>query len=214
MKILLLEDNVNLTELIVETFRDKNYIFDVYTDGKEALKFIFDGYDCFVLDINVPGKDGLSLLKEIRMLDSKTPAIIISANIDLDIIKKAYDNGCTDYIKKPFYTYELEKKLEQLCFLSKKTKLEGSFSFDAQRGQLFDKNDKEVMLTKKELLLMNLFSKDYEKFVSYEEIEQHVWEGYLTTNENIRTLVKRFRTKLHKNTIISRTGIGYKLNIM
>lgn len=214
MKILLLEDNLNLVELILETFRDKNYKFDVFNDGKKALNAIFDGYDCFVLDINVPGKDGLSLLTEIRRLDTQTPAIIISANIDLEVIKKAYNNGCTDYIKKPFYTYELEKKFDLLCCTKKEIMLKGDFLFNVKLGKLINKNNIEINLTKKELLLMTLLSKQHDRFVSYQEIELNVWEGALTTNENIRTLIKRFRDKLHKDIIISRIGVGYKLNII
>ena len=213
MKILLLEDNLNLVELILETFRDRNYKFDVFYDGKKAIESIFEGYDCFVLDINVPGKDGVSILKEIRNIDRKTPIIIISANIDLEMIKKSYTCGCTDYIKKPFYTYELEKKINFLCSYKNEIPLKEGYLFDMKLGKLIY-NDSEVNITKKELLLINLLAKNNGKFVSYQEIELNVWEGKLTNNENIRTLIKRFREKVYKDIIIAKPGIGYKLNIL
>ena len=115
MKILLLEDNKRLSNLIIEALEQKAYKVDWFDDGKKALEAIYNGYDCFILDINVPRMDGLSLLKELRIMDDKTPAIIISANVELETIKDAYVKGCDEYLKKPFYIYELELKLDKLC---------------------------------------------------------------------------------------------------
>ena len=93
MKILLLEDNKRLSNLIIEALTQSSYKVYHFEDGKRALEAIDDGFDCFILDINVPGIDGLSLLKQIRLLDEKTPAIIISANIELETIRRAYGKG-------------------------------------------------------------------------------------------------------------------------
>ena len=68
MKILVLEDNIRLANLIVEALEQKNYHVSLFSDGKKALEAIDNGYDCFILDINVPGMDGISLLKEIRSI--------------------------------------------------------------------------------------------------------------------------------------------------
>ncbi len=211
MKVLLLEDNSDLVELIQEYLDKKNYQIDSFSNGEEALNFVFNGYDCFVLDINVPGKNGLSILKEIRSFDTKTPAIIISSDIQFEIIKKAYNTGCNDYIKKPFYIYELEKKLELLCSCISKIKIKGDYIFDMKLEQLYSDSEKEIRLTKKEVLLMKLLSKNITNFVSLLEIEHYVWEGYITNNENIRTLIKRIRKKLPKGAITTCSGRGYKL---
>ena len=69
MKILLLEDNKRLSNLIIEALEEKGYKVDWFEDGKVALESIYNGYDCFILDINVPGMDGLSLLKELWMIN-------------------------------------------------------------------------------------------------------------------------------------------------
>jgi DNA-binding response OmpR family regulator len=214
MKILLLEDNKRLSNLIIEALEEKNYKVDWFEDGKKALDSIYNGYDCFILDINVPGIDGLTLLKEIRVMDDKTPAIIISANVELETIKDAYLRGCDEYLKKPFYIYELELKLDKLCKKSQNniTLLEG-FIYDIDKERLVDPHNEEVKLAKKEILLLNLFSKNLEKIITFEQIEQYVWEGDLTTNENIRALIKRLRKKLPSDTIISQGGMGYILNI-
>lgn len=214
MKILLLEDNKRLSNLIIEALSQKNYKVDWFDDGKEALNAVHNGYDCFILDINVPGIDGITLLKEIRVMDESTPAIIISANVELETIKDAYNIGCDEYIKKPFYIYELELKLDKFCKKKKNiTILPENYIYNLDTEVLHDTNKEEIKLAKKEILLLNLLIKNCEKIVTFENIEQYVWEGDLTTNENIRTLVKRLRKKLPKNTITSQVGIGYKLTI-
>jgi len=212
MKILVLEDNKRLSNLIVEALSQKNYHIDLYDNGKEALGVIDNGYDCFILDINVPGIDGLTLLKEIRSMNQHTPAIIISANVDLETIQDAYLKGCDEYLKKPFYMYELETKLEKLCKIEKNViNLMDGFKYDLLKEKLYNNKNEEIKIAKKEILLLDLFAKNRDKIVSFEQIEQYVWEGNLTTNENIRALVKRLRKKLPPDSIISKGGIGYSL---
>ncbi|AXX88310.1 response regulator transcription factor [Malaciobacter marinus] len=214
MKILLLEDNKRLSELIIEALEQKNYKVDWFENGKDAINAIYDGYDCFILDINVPGIDGLTLLKDIRSMDENTPAIIISANVELDTIKNAYSKGCDEYIKKPFYIYELETKLKKLCVQDKSDiSLPENYTYNIINETLYDDKNQFIKLAKKEILLMTLFVKNLDKVVTFDHIEQYVWQGDLTTNENIRALVKRLRKKLPKNTIVSQGGMGYKLNI-
>ena len=81
MKILLLEDNNRLNNSIVKRLKLKGYKVDSFTDGNQALHCAFDGYDCFILDINVPSIDGVTILKEIRENDKNIPILIISSNI-------------------------------------------------------------------------------------------------------------------------------------
>jgi DNA-binding response OmpR family regulator len=212
MKILVLEDNKRLSNVIVDALEQKNYHVTLFCDGKEALNAIDNGYDCFVLDINVPSFDGLSLLKEIRTMNLDTPIIIISANVDLETIQDAYVKGCDEYLKKPFYMYELETKLDKLCKTKNKTvKLLDNYVYHIMQEKLYNEKNSEVKLAKKEILLLTLFSKNLDKIVSFEQIEQYVWEGDLTTSENIRALIKRVRKKLPPNSIVSQGGMGYKI---
>jgi DNA-binding response OmpR family regulator len=212
MKILLLEDNQRLKNLILEALDEASYKVNAFEDGKEALAAIDDGYDCFILDINVPGIDGLALLEQIRLLDEATPAIIISANIELETIRDAYGKGCDEYLKKPFYVDELLFKVDKLCKpLKSELHLADGFSFDTHLGVLYE-NKNEIKLAKKEILLLNLMAKNLDKIVTFEMIEHYVWEGELTNLENVRALIKRLRKKLPPNTLISQGGMGYKLS--
>lgn len=214
MKIMILEDNKRLSNVMVDALEQKNYHVTLFSDGKEALENIDNGYDCFILDINVPSVDGLSILKEIRTMDKNTPAIIISANVDLETIQNAYVKGCDEYLKKPFYMYELETKLEKLCKVEDESLfLLGCFRYDILKEILYDDKNTEIKLAKKEILLLDLFAKNIDKIVTFEQIELYVWQGHLTTNENIRALIKRVRKKLPYNSIISQGGMGYKINI-
>lgn len=210
MKILLLEDNVNLAEIIKEMLEEKEHIVDCFEDGETALFESNKGYDCFILDINVPALDGISLLKEIREREKKTPAIIISANIELETIQKAYNAGCHDFLKKPFYMYELEKKIDLLCPSNEELLLADGFCFNPKEKLLYDTNNQPVHLTRKEQRFITFLSKTPNKTVNNEIIELYVWEGEEVGISGLRSLVKRLRSKLGDKSIKTQ-NYGYSL---
>lgn len=212
MKILVLEDNKRLSGVIKFALEQETYKVDCFYDGDDAFEALGNGYSCFVLDINVPNLDGISILEYIRLNHSNIPAIIISSNHDLEKIQKSYEIGCDDYLKKPFYILELVQKIKKYCVLPKKfLKFSESCSYDFINHRLFE-NDIEYELTKKELLFLELFSKNLYHVATYEELEEYVWEGEETTLVNIRSMIKRLRKKLPENSIIIVKGMGYSLN--
>ena len=209
MKILLLEDNTKLNTTIKKRLEMKGYTIDSFIDGQNAYDAIENNYSCFLLDINVPNIDGIKILKRIREYYQEVPVIIISASVELDLIKKSYDFGCNDYIKKPFFIDELEIKIEQLCDI--KTELiqfdENSY-FNFQSSTII-LDDNEIRLTKKERLLFNLFMNRINKVVTYQEIENSVWEGGYVTSESIRSLTRRIRKILDNKYIETIIDTGY-----
>jgi len=212
MKILLLEDNRRLNNTIVKRFKSKNFTIDSFLDGQEALNSIDRGYDCFVLDINVPSIDGLSVLKYVKDSYPNIPVLIISSSVELESIKGAYNLGCDDYIKKPFYIDELELKIEKLCNLEGETiLLSENTEYNIHTRELFFKNE-SIKLTKKERLLLNLFIKNLNKVVSFEEIQSYVWHD-IASVDSIRSLVMKIRKKLPENQIETLIDVGYRLNI-
>jgi DNA-binding response OmpR family regulator len=213
MKILVLEDNVTLCSFIKESLNKEGYSVDTFNDGEEALNVLNNGYSCFILDINVPSIDGISILDTVRIFNKTTPVIIISANHELEKIQASYELGCDDYLKKPFLMYELIQKVKKLCDTKDKM-------IDFTHGFIYDyknrhmQNDEvDVKLAKKEILFLELLCKSNTRIFTFEEIEDYVWEGEPTTLTNIRALVKRLRKKIPENTIVIVKGIGYKLNI-
>ena len=212
MKILVLEDNERLSNVIKSALEQESYFVDCFNDGDEAFEALGNGYSCFILDINVPNLDGISILEYIRLNHSSTPAIIISSNHDLEKIQKSYEIGCDDYIKKPFYILELIQKVKKLCILPKQfLKFSDNCKYDFINHRLFVDN-KETELTKKEILFLELFSKNLHHVAIYDELEEYVWEGEETTLVNIRSMVKRLRKKLPEDAIIIVKGMGYSLN--
>lgn len=106
--ILLLEDDYELGETLKELLESHSYQVDLVESGDRAADASYDNtYDLYVFDINVPDINGLELLKSLRAADDKTPAIFISALVDLNSISKAFEVGADDYIKKPFFPEEL-----------------------------------------------------------------------------------------------------------
>lgn len=106
--ILLLEDDFELAETLQELIEAEGYEVDVCHTGNDAIDISYEkSYDLYVFDINVPDISGLELLESLRHAEDKTPAIFISALVDLNTIAKGFEVGADDYIKKPFYPEEL-----------------------------------------------------------------------------------------------------------
>jgi two-component system, OmpR family, response regulator len=209
MKILLLEDNKKLNETITKRLEMKGYSVLSIIDGAEALEKITEGFSCFILDINVPNIDGIKILKKIREYYQTLPVIIISASVELDVIKQAYDFGCNDFLKKPFFIDELEIKIEKFCNIQNdKIYFDENCYFDF-KSSIIQMNNKEVRLTKKEKLLINLFLTKKNQVISYESIENYVWEGNFASLESIRSLIRRVRKVLDKDYIQTVVDTGY-----
>lgn len=209
MKILLLEDNQKLNDTIKKRLALKGYNVEACTDGARALEKVTDGFSCFILDINVPNVDGIKILKKIREFYSDVPVIIISASVELDVIKESYDFGCNDYLKKPFFIDELEIKIEKLCKIQDDLiYFDDNCYFDYKSSTVII-DQKEQRLTKKERLLMNLFLTKKNQVLSYETIENYVWEGSFASLESIRSLIRRLRKVLQKEYIQTVVDTGY-----
>lgn len=212
MKVLVLEDNERLLNVIKNALEKENYTVDTFVDGDDALNALENGYNCFILDINVPNIDGISLLELLRMNHKDTPAIIISSNHDFEKIQKSYELGCDDYIKKPFFILELIQKVKKLCVVQKKfLQFDETYKYDFINHILY-KNSEEIELTKKEILFLELFSKNLHHVATYEELSEYVWEGEETNLTNIRAMIKRLRKKIPSDTISIVKGLGYSLN--
>ncbi len=213
MKIMLLEDNIKLNSTIKKRLELKGYKVFNYVDGKEAFNNITEGFSCFILDINVPNVDGIKILKKIREFYSEVPVIIISASVELDVIKESYDFGCNDYLKKPFFIDELEIKVEKLCQIT-----DDLITFDKDcyfdyKSSTITIDGKTQRLTKKERLLVNLFLTKKNQVLTYETIENYVWEGSFVSIESIRSLVRRLRKVVKKDYIETVVDTGYKFKV-
>ena len=212
MKILVLEDNERLSNVIKQALEQEGYKVDCFDDGDNALDALENGYTCFILDINVPNLDGISILEAIRINHKNAPVIIMSSNHDLEKVKKSYELGCDDYLKKPFYMFELVQKVKKLSKVEQNyIRFDNDHKYDCHNHILY-RDNKEIELTKKEILFLELFAKNLHHVATYTELEEYVWEGEDTTLVNIRAMIKRLRKKIPYESIVIVKGMGYSLN--
>lgn len=208
MKIFLLEDDYLLNKAITQYLSSKGFIVTPFYNGLEAIQAISDDYGLMILDIDIPELNGITVMQEIRKLYPKKPIIMISATIDIDMISKAYETGCNDYMKKPFDIRELELKIKALTqsAANSLTILEGlEYTLDDQR-LLY--HSQEIGLTPKEKKLFHFLVENKGRTVSMEHLERAIW-GMNGDAIHLRQLVARLRKKLPDNTIQNRTGSGY-----
>ena len=218
MKILILEDEATLNDALAEFLSDAGYVVRQCFDGEEALEAAYEGiYDLLLLDVSVPGIDGFSLLKELRERGKEAPAIFITSHKKGDDVKRGFDAGADDYLKKPFEMTELLARVENIRkrsfahLQSERIKVCENAFYDALKESL-TVGGKKVELRNKESLLLKLFLKNRGKTVSYEEIFGNVWEyGEEPSAESLRTHVKTLKQKLCCDEAIeSVRGVGYR----
>ncbi len=214
-KILLLEDDINLSETITEYLEDEGYeVIPVY-NSDEALEKIYEmDFDILLLDVMVPGIDGFELLKQIRQ-KSDAPAIFITSLDSVESLEKGYESGCDDYLRKPFALKELKLRIETLlkrAFESKSQKIaiDKNSYFDLATNTLYI-NNKPVNLNQKEIKLLKLFLKHPNQQLSHEKIYETLWEYEESPSDMaLRTYIKNLRKLLGKERIESIKRYGYK----
>jgi DNA-binding response OmpR family regulator len=218
MKIFLLEDDFALNKIIKISLQNRGFFVDSYTDGYKAVDAILNSkHDLYILDLNVLGFDGHKVLEFIRKDDLEVPIIMISAEIDIENIKKSYSLGCNDYIKKPFDFEELYLRIQYHLSHIKKDEnsdlivdLGYDFSFNLIE-QTLHKSKHEIELTSKEKLLLTLLVKNINNTVTNEMIHEYVWDSKEMEAVSMRTIVHKLKKKLKNGMIINLRGVGYKL---
>ena len=218
MKIFLLEDDFELNKIIKISLQNRGFFVDSYTDGYKAVDAILNSkHDLYILDLNVLGFDGHKVLEFIRKDDLEVPIIMISAEIDIENIKKSYSLGCNDYIKKPFDFEELYLRIQYHLSHIKKDEnsdlivdLGYDFSFNLIE-QTLHKSKHEIELTSKEKLLLTLLVKNINNTITNEMIHEYVWDSKEMEAVSMRTIVHKLKKKLKNGMIINLRGVGYKL---
>jgi DNA-binding response OmpR family regulator len=143
LKILLLEDDELLGETIEDMLKSEGYEVVWVTRGNDAVDITYEEkFDLYIFDIGVPDIDGLELLESLREADDTTPAIYISARIDIDSIAKGFENGAYDYIKKPFFPEELLVRIRARFNTKKSNLLQcGQYTHDLSKKILYKDNE-------------------------------------------------------------------------
>ncbi|MAD43125.1 MAG: DNA-binding response regulator [Arcobacter sp.] len=218
MKILLMEDDLILNEIITEHLEEHNYEIVSVFDGEEAQDKIYSQtFDLLLLDVNVPNLSGFDLLKDIRLKEIKTAAIFITSANMLEDIEEGFKSGCDDYIKKPFELKELDLRInniKRLHNISPSTNIELSANLSLDIEKLcIRKKEEDIHITQKECDVLLYLIKNKNKNVSIDELSLNVW-AYEDSPiaSTIRTYIKNLRKILGEEYILNTRGVGYRFN--
>lgn len=218
MKILLLEDDLILNEILEEHLISQNYTVKVAYTGLEAQNLLYsEKFDLLLLDVNVPDIDGFELLNDFRKQNIKVPAIFITSLNMLEDMQKGFDSGCDDYIKKPFALKELDLRInniKRLFNINPKNKLEiaKNIYFDIE-NLCIEKENQEIHLAKKECEVLQYLINNSQKIVAIDELSLNLWAYEDTPNAStIRTYIKNLRKILGEDKILNIRGVGYRFS--
>lgn len=218
MHILVVEDERELCDTIVRSLNRLAYSVDYCYDGQSAMEMLaFEKFDLVVLDLNLPGADGMTVLKTLRQNDYDTKVLILSARSEVADKVDGLDAGADDYLTKPFHLEELAARIRNLT-LRRYTQSDivltcGDLCFDT-KSRKASVGDEILTLTRKETGIIEHLMLNQGRPVSQEELIEHVWESTADNFSNsirvhISALRKKLRTALGHDPIHNRVGEGY-----
>jgi DNA-binding response OmpR family regulator len=225
MKLLVVEDEVELLEVIRQSLEKENYL--VETAGSYALaleKIVSYEYDCILLDIMLPDGTGLDLLAELKKMNKSDNVIIISAKDSLEDKIKGLEMGADDYLVKPFHIAELNARIKSVLrrkSLNGKNTIEhANVKIDLDERQVWIDGD-ELVLNRKEFDILSYLAVNKNRLVNKTALAEQVWGDYMDGADDyefIYSQIKNLRKKLKEKSACIEVqavyGIGYKLVVV
>jgi len=222
MRILLVEDEPRMANVIAKGLREQSYAVDVATDGEEALyQTSVNDYDLIVLDVLLPHTDGFDVCRELRKRGDVTPVLMLTARAAVDDRITGFDAGADDYLTKPFSFRELLARIRALLRRDPQLRPDvleiGDLVVDSANHRV-SRAGIEVRLTAKEYALLEYLARRTGQLVSRAEIAAHVWDDSFDPFSNaIEVYMNRLRKKVDgSNTtklLHTRRGEGYILDV-
>lgn len=220
MKILLLEDDIGLGDIMSEYLEDNDFELDLVYDGEEALDKAYETkYDLYIFDVNVPAIKGFDLLKTLRDNGDATPTIFVTSLNDIEDVSKGFESGADDYLKKPFELAELLlriKNIQKRSYTQQRSniiEIDEDISFDIET-ELLHVDEKSVSLPQKELKLLKHFLKHPNEIITFEDLYNVLWDYDETASaESLRAHIKNLRKHLSKDMIHNLRGLGYRFEM-
>ena len=211
MKILLVEDNLNIRESLEYSFKVKNINLVSKSNIKDTLDYLENNkVDLIILDVTLPDGNGFDLYKN-QIKNMEIPVIFLTARDSEEDIVNALDMGASDYLTKPFRTGELIARINKI--LNKKTISVKNITYDLNKMCVY-KDDKIINLTTLELKILGLLFSNINKVVTRDKIIDSIWEwtGNDVNDNTVTVYMKRIREKLDSDIIITLKGIGYRID--
>lgn len=219
MKLLIVEDKKSICQTVAKHLKDEGYTVDDCYDGIDALAYI-EGteYDAIILDIMLPGVDGITVLKTIRSKKIKTPVLLLTAKNSVEDKVKGLDSGADDYLTKPFSLEELSARIRVMIRRSGVERIDhiltaGPLSLDTEKKTAF-RDGRTITLTAKEYSILEYLLHNKGIVLSREKIMHHIWNYDYEGSSNIidvyiRTLRKKVDADCERKIIQTVRGIGY-----
>ncbi|WP_139652364.1 response regulator transcription factor [Raoultibacter phocaeensis] len=222
MRVLLIEDSRHLIDAVAQILRQARYVVDTTLDGDEGLALACSGvYDAIVLDIMLPKKDGVAVLRELRAKGIATPVLLLTAKSQIEDRVRGLDAGADDYLSKPFHADELQARLRALARRPPTVNADDTISFaDAK----LDPNTMQLAcgmrtenLRPTDARLLELLARNQGIIVSKEQIIAKLWgPGSFADANRVEVHVSRVRKALARvgtsAQIRTVRGVGYTLN--
>ena len=220
MKILLLEDDIALADIISEYLTDHDFQLDISYDGEEALSAAYERkYDLYLFDVNVPAIKGFDVLKMLRDKDDTTPAIFVTSLNDIGDVSKGFESGADDYLKKPFELAELLlriKNIQKRVYTQQRSstiQIHDTVSFDLDT-ELLQTVKGPISLPHKELKLLKYFLQHPNEIITFENLYKVAWDyDEDSSSESLRAHIKNLRKNFTKDMIQNLRGIGYRFQM-
>jgi DNA-binding response OmpR family regulator len=220
MRILVVEDEPRMANVVAKGLREHSYAVDVSDTGDDALYQVsINDYDAIVLDVLLPNRDGFQVCRELRAQGNTTPVLMLTARAAIDDRLTGFDAGADDYLTKPFSFRELLARLRALLRRDPQLRpsvLEiGDLIVDSASHRVL-RADQEVELTAKEYALLEYLARRNGQLVSRAEIAAHVWDDSFDPFSNaIEVYMNRLRKKIDEDHVTkllhTRRGEGYIL---
>ena len=222
MRILLVEDEPRMANVIAKGLREQSYAVDVAQDGEEGLyQTSVNDYDLIVLDVLLPHTDGFDVCRELRKRGNVTPVLMLTARAAIDDRITGFDAGADDYLTKPFSFRELLARIRALLRRDPQLRPDvleiGDLVVDSANHRV-SRAGIEVQLTAKEYALLEYLARRAGQLVSRAEIAAHVWDDSFDPFSNsIEVYMNRLRKKIDGSNrtklLHTRRGEGYILDV-
>lgn len=221
MKLLLAEDEKNLSKVLVKILKKSGFEVEPVFNGQDALDYIEDGeYDGLILDIMMPVLDGLEVLESLRRSGNEIPVLMLTAKSEVPDKVKGLDMGADDYLTKPFATEELVSRVKAMTRRRNKTISDSILVFEDLSLDTscftMTTSSSTVSLNHKEYQIMELFFNNKGQYISVDRLFERVW-GYDSDSEiavvwaNISNLRSKLRILQTKVEIVAKRKVGYRL---
>ncbi len=219
--VLLIEDHADIAEMVGAYLENRGYIVDYAADGITGLHLaVSNKYDAIILDLMLPGMDGLEVCHKVRNeAKNDVPIIMLTARDTLDDKIKGLDKGADDYLIKPFAIQELEARIRSLIRrhsgdIRKEIINVGELSIDTSTLKV-QRGDKELVITPIGLRILSVLMRASPAVVSRSELERQVWGDILPDSDTLRSHLYNLRKVIDKpfdkNLLLTIQGSGFKI---